>query len=131
MQLVVSQQLDAALKMIGEHLHGEVRSGVLASANVIECLLECYAVEMLAAISEQPVEHLRDAFLARVLLGLGTIADVPEHAHRVTYISGLHDQRQTIRQGADERVQSRFGHLQALQSLAGPGGKRGRMRLTE
>ena len=131
MQLVVGQQLQRALEVLGQRLHREIRAGMLARADRIERLLECHPVEVLAAVGQQPLEDLRHAFLVPGLLGLGTIADMPEHTHRVAHVLALHDECQPVGQRADDRVQSRCRHLEALQCLDRPRRQRRRMCFTE
>ena len=131
MQFIVGQQLHRALEMLPQRLHGEVRSGMLAGADRIQRLLERDPVEPLAAVGQEPLEQLRDTLLALELFGLGAIADVAVHAHRVADILALHDQSETVRQGADDRVQGRGRHLQTLQRLLRPGGQGGRVGLAQ
>ena len=123
MQFIVGQQFQRALEMLPQCLHGEIRSGMLAGTDRIQCLLERDPIEPFTAVGQEPVEHLRDSFLALGLFGLGAIADVAVHTHRVADILALHDQGEAVRQGADDRVQGRGRHLQTLQRLLRPGGQ--------
>src|ERR1700733_14458108 len=104
---------------------------MLACADSIERLLERHAIKMLAAVGEQPVEYLRDALLSLVLLQFGTIADVAVDAHGVADILRLYDQGDAVGQGADDRVQRRGRHFQALQRFLRPRWQRGGMRLAQ
>ena len=54
----------AAVEVLGQHLDGEIGAGLLLGADVIERLLKCEAVELLAAVGKQAVQQLCDAFLA-------------------------------------------------------------------
>ena len=58
--------------------------------------MECNAIQALAAIVEQLIQDLADAFLPRRLLGLRAVADVTVHLHAVADILRLHDQRETV-----------------------------------
>ena len=130
-QFIVGQQFQRALEMLTQHLHREIRTRMLAGTDRIQRLLERDPIEPFTAVGQQPIEHLRDSFLALGLFGLGAIADVAVHAHRVADILALHDQGEAVRQRADDRVQGRGRHLQTLQSLLCPGGQGGRVRLAQ
>ena len=119
-QLVVGQQLDAAIEMLGQGRYGEVRAGAFAGADRIELLLEGDAVEFFAAVGEQLVEHLCDAFPTLRLLRLRAVADVTEHRDGVADILGLHDELQPVRQGGHDGMERRGRHDQPLQGRFRP-----------
>src|SRR2546430_11167347 len=51
-------------------------------------------------------------------------SDMAVHAHRVADVLALHDQSESVRQRADDRVQGRGRYLQTLQSLLRPGDRK-------
>ena len=113
---------DTAIEVLRQGCDGEVRAGALPGTDRIELLLECDAVEFLAAIGEQLVQHLGDAFLALGLLGLGPVADVTQHRDGVADILGLHDQLQPVREGAHDRVERRRRHDQPCRAASAHSG---------
>ena len=130
-QLVVGEQLHAALEVLGQRLHREVRARMLAGADVIERLLECDPIEMLAAVGEQPLEHLRDAFLAGSSSVSGRLRMCP-NTLTVSLTSAVCTMSErpfgsVLTTGCSVDA----GTSQALQCLARPRRQGSRMRLAE
>ena len=85
-ELVLRQQLDAAIQILGQDLKTEIRACLLARADGIQRLLERQAVETVAAEHEHAIEQVADAVLAVRLLDAGLTADMAVDADGVADI---------------------------------------------
>src|SRR4030095_12429318 len=59
-QLVVGEELHAAVEVLGQHTDGEVRASFRVGADLVQRLLVGHAAERFRAEVEEPLEHFVD-----------------------------------------------------------------------
>ncbi len=131
MQLIVSQEPDRLVEVLRQGLHPEVRPSPLAGSYRVQCLLEGYTIELLAAVAQQLLQDLADSFASGTLFGFGSVADMSSNTDGIADILRLNDQGQSVRQCADDRVHGGGWNGQTMQRLFRPTGQLNGFRLAQ
>ena len=120
MQLVVRQQLHAPLEVVREHLEGKVGPRRDFPGDVVQGRLEGQPVEGGGAVGKQLVQHLVNPLLARGLLQIRLVLDVPQNDDALADRLRLHEQLQAVGERGDHRMHRGNRHGEPVQAPAGP-----------
>ena len=120
MKFIVGEQLGSAVEILRQVCTEKSAPACYLRADIVERLFETHAVERLRAVREQLRKNFRDAFLARRVSVSGAVTDMAIHGDRVADTFRLDDQRNSVRQRAHNRIESRRRHLKALTTRSRP-----------
>src|ERR1700730_11507103 len=131
MQLIVGQQFDTPLEILGECLYGEIGARPLPRAYRIQRLFEGDAVELFTPVRKQLAQYLADSLAAGRFFRLRSIADMSVHADGVTDILSLDYQCQAVGKHTHDRVKCGGWHGYTTQRPFRPFRQLRRLRFTE